>query len=461
MKRGEIIQNLLYGILLSAFLLLYFILSMNSRLAADDFYFLHNFETLGWWQSMLASWHEWVTRWASVLLLNLFFSIFRFTGSFLFIHIITLLMLCFALFMFASASIEFFLRHKISKSKGLLRLMVLPQHSRFTVSFLISFFLLMPGTGEIFFWITSSSMYLWALIACCFLLSEVFSEKHTFSTWIVCIPSALFIGGAAEAVSLPVVIILVIILIYQSRKKYFKVGTLLSLVVLIASIAFSYAGEGRALRQSALPHHSFGELLLVAGKSLALSEIDFVREKFIWIILFFFAWMGFAERISLSVTFRPGFVLKLLAAYVVLCIVLIAPASMLLGETPPFRARILISFLNCSMISITGIIAGAWLRRSNVVLVLSSLSVIGISVMIGKSALEQKKITTEYAQAVDARMQFLTTLVHPDDSSTIFLEALPPHGMLMSSEISTDTADFRNEHLEKYLDLKASLRIYE
>src|SRR6478735_5853754 len=100
MKRQEIIQNLLYGILLSAFMLLYFILSMNSRLAADDFYFLKNFETLGWWQSMIESWQSWVTRWSSVLLLNLFFSIFRFTGSFLFIHIISLLMLCFALFRF-------------------------------------------------------------------------------------------------------------------------------------------------------------------------------------------------------------------------------------------------------------------------------------------------------------------------------------------------------------------------
>src|SRR4029079_902889 len=99
--------------------------------------------SLGWWQSVIESWQSWVTRWASVLLLNIFFTILRFSGNFLFIHIITLLMLCSALYMIASSSIEFFLRHKISKSKGLLRLMVLPQHSRFTVSFVISFFLLM------------------------------------------------------------------------------------------------------------------------------------------------------------------------------------------------------------------------------------------------------------------------------------------------------------------------------
>src|SRR6185436_19253227 len=101
------------------------------------------------------------------------------------------------------------------------------------------------------------------------------------------------------------------------RKKYFKVGTLLSLVVLIAGIAFSYMGEGRALRLSALPHHDFGTLLLITGKSLVITEYEFIREKYLWIILFFFAWMGFAERISLSVTFRPSFVLKMLAAYIV------------------------------------------------------------------------------------------------------------------------------------------------
>jgi len=461
MKRQEIIQNLLYGILLSAFMLLYFILSMNSRLAADDFYFLRNFETLGWWQSMIESWQSWVTRWSSVLLLNLFFTIFRFTGSFLFIHIITLLMLCFALFRFAYASIEFFLRHKISKSKGLLRLAVLPQHSRFTVSFVISFFLLIPGTGEIFFWITSSSMYLWALIAFGLMMSEVLREKHSFSTYVICIPAALFIGGAAEAVSLPATIILVMLIIYQARKKYFKVGTILSLVLLAVSIGISYSGEGRALRQSALPHLGIWESLLVTAKSLALVEIEFVREKILWIILFFISWMGFAHRISLSVTFRAGFVLKLLIAYSILCIVLVAPPSILLGEVPPYRARILITFLNCSMISIAGILAGGWLRRSKVVLLFSSAAVIGIVAMIGKTALEQKQIAGEYSEAVDARMQFLTTLVDPEDSSTIFLEALPPNGMLMSSEISTDTSDFKNEHLEKFLGLKASLRIYE
>jgi len=260
---------------------------------------------------------------------------------------------------------------------------------------------------------------------------------------------------------LPAAIILTVLVFFQARKKYFSVSTILSLVLLATSIGFSYAGAGRALRLSALPDLGFADSLLVVGKSLALIEIEFVKEKIFWIILFFISWMGFADRIKLNVNFRAGFILRLLLAYVVLCIVLVAPASILLGEVPPARARILIAFLNCSMICISGILAGAWLQRSRAIVVVSSAAVIGVIAMIGKTALEQKEIAGQYAQAVDARLQFLTTLVQPDDSSTIFLEPLPQNGMLMSSEISTDTADFRNEHLEKFLGLKASLRIYE
>src|SRR5829696_7189449 len=102
MKRDDIIQNLLYGILLSAFLLLYFILSMNSRLTADDFFFLKNLDDYGWWQSMILSWNSWVTRWASVLWLNVIFGFYKLTGNFLFFQISTLLMLCFALYRLSS-----------------------------------------------------------------------------------------------------------------------------------------------------------------------------------------------------------------------------------------------------------------------------------------------------------------------------------------------------------------------
>src|SRR6185295_9846689 len=116
MKREDLLQNFFYAALLSAFLVLYFILSFNNRLAADDYYFLSNFNEFVWWQSMVISWHSWVTRWAGVLWLNSIFILYKLTGNFLFYHIMTLLMLCFALNRLASVSILYFSKQRIFSS---------------------------------------------------------------------------------------------------------------------------------------------------------------------------------------------------------------------------------------------------------------------------------------------------------------------------------------------------------
>jgi hypothetical protein len=459
MKREDIIQNLLYGILLSAFLVLYFLLSMNSRLAADDFYFLKNFDLHGVWQSMVISWHSWVTRWASILWLNMIFGLFRLTGNFLFFHIITLLMLCFALFRLSSFSIDCYLNGKSSSSKTLKRLAELPRHSRFAVLLLISFFFLVPSPGETFFWVTSSSMYLWALIACCFLFAEIIRGSRTFISISVCMITSAFIGGASEAVALPAFMILLLISIYQSVRKNFKVSTFLALIVLLASIIISYMGEGRSSRQSSLPHFGLIESMLITIKSIAHGELYFLKGNLLWAALLFISWTGFAARLSLQVQWKPKFVLYAAGIYAFLCLLFIFPACYLLGEIPPWRAWILISLLNCFVISLGGILTGAGFKEKKIVNVASSLAVVMLTILVAKTAVEQKQVTGEYARAVDSRMQFLTTLVDPQDSSTIILENYPPSGLLTSSEIGTDTADFRNRHLKNYLGIKANLRV--
>ena len=458
MKREDIIQNLLYGFLLSAFLLLYFILSMNSRLVADDFFFLKNFEDHGWWQSMVISWNVWVTRWASILGLNFIFILYKLTGNFLFFQISTLLMLCFALYRISSFSIDFLLKHR-KLSPGLISISELPRHSRFTVSLLISFFFLTAGPGETFFWATSSSMYLWGFIAFCFLAAEVLREKQSFSSFLACIITACFVGGAAEAISIPAVFVLLIILAFQIRRKGVKATTIVSIAVLTASILVSYYGEGRGLRQSALPSHTLLQSFWITLKSIAVIELYYLKEKFLWIVLFFISWMTFAQRISLRIPFNLRIILIILSSYALLCFIFIFPACYLLGETPPHRAWILVGFLNCCMVSLGGIVTGSAIRYPRLISVVSSLAVLALLLLVGRVAVEQKQISSTYSHAVDARMQFLTTLVDPEDSTTIILDGLPPSGMLTSSEISVDSADFRNVHLKNYLRIKAGLRV--
>ncbi len=459
MKREDIVQNLLYGILLSAFLVLYFILSMNSRLSADDFFFLKNLEVHGWWQSMVISWESWVTRWASVLWLNSIFSLFLLTGNFLFFHIITLLMLCFALYRLSAFSIDFFIRNRKQTSPGLSTLSDLPRHSRFAVSLLISFFVLTADVGETFFWITSSSMYLWGFIAFCFLLAEVLRGQQSTSSIAVCVITAAFVGGSAEALAIPTLIVLLMILAFQVSKKMFKPATAVSIAVLLISILISYSGEGRTIRQSALPDSSLIQSVLLTFRSFVQIELYFLTEKFFWIPLIFVSWMGFGASLTLNLNLNIKYFSWLLVGFFLLCFIFIFPTCYLLGEIPPLRAGIFIGFLNCCLLSFAGVITGAYIRKPLIITIVSSLAVLVLVVMIGKIAMEQKKITTNYARSVDKRIQFLKSFIDDGENAAIVLERLPDSGLLLSSEISSDPSDFRNQHLKNYFGIENDILI--
>lgn len=461
MRREDILSNFLYGMLLSAFLILYFILSINSRLSADDFFFLKNLETHGWWQSMFLSWNSWVTRWSSILWLNSIFSFYNITGNFLFFHIVTLLMLVFALYRFSVFSLDFIIRNSAHKSPGLTALTDLPRHSRFAVSLLISFFILTTGIGETFFWITSSAMYLWGFIAFCFLLAEVLRGGNSDSTFVVCVLTSAYIGGAAEAIALPSFILLIFILAFQLKRKIFKPATGISIGVLFVSMLISYSGEGRALRQSALPDISFLQSLLLSLKSVAQIEFYFFKEKLLFIILFFIAWAGFGAKVTLGGNIDFGFLLRIIGAIIILSFIFVFPVCYFLGEIPPLRARILIGFLNCCLLAFAGVVTGAYFRRPLAISILSFAAVLVLVVMIGKIAIEQKQITTNYAVAVDKRMLLLKSFVDPGDSAAITLERLPDSGMLLSSEISSNPSDFRNQHLKKYFGITNEITLKE
>gem|GEM_PF-5522954 len=459
MKREDLLQNFFYAALLSAFLVLYFILSFNNRLAADDYYFLSNFNEFGWWQSMVISWHSWVTRWAGVLWLNSIFILYKLTGNFLFYHIMTLLMLCFALNRLASVSILYFSKQRIFSSSIMTGIADLPEHSRFTVSLVISFFFMSGNIGETFFWITSSSMYLWSFMALCFLIAEVLRGENGISSLLVCTAAAAFVGGAAEAISIPAVLLLSAFFVYQLWKKKLRITTALSIAMLLASVLVSFLGEGRAIRQEALIHQSVLQSLWITLRSLAHIESYFAINKIHWAMLFFIAWMGFSEKIPIRIRLRPELILKALIIYLVACFILIFPSCYLLGEVPPQRTWILLSFLNCACIAVAGIAAGKYLQQAGLLRAISSAGLLMLAVFIVRTVVIQKEITGTYTRALDARMQFLTTLVDPQDSATIILDGLPASGMLTSAEISVDTSDFRNRHLKRYLGIRGAVMV--
>ncbi|MCX6291501.1 MAG: hypothetical protein NT126_07025 [Bacteroidetes bacterium] len=446
-----------------AFLVLYGILSANNRVAADDYYFLKLAVNNGMWDGMIVSMHSWVTRWAAILFLNGILPVSSGFHSLLPYHLFTILIFLFALMNFSKAILQKFSSVKISSATLLL----------YSVLFFASFFFFSFSTGETFFWITSTAMYLWSVIFFIFGFSMMLQKEIKWRNIPVIIGCFLFIGGAAESVSINILILAVILLGYQFYKNKFSFKmfwneegnkmVLLAASALIFSLWISYSGEGRMLRQSALPHTGILNGLYINIKSLGKLLLFQLPLKIHWFIFLSVPWMVLGRHFSKNeneglekIFFQ---LVKFFAAFVMLSFLSFIPSSFLLGETGPFRTWILISLYLTILCSATGFYLGYkadW--NDKLLLRFFSVSMMVLILLTTIHIIQQKEITSEYSTAVDKRINVLVQMKNRTDQSIIVLEPLPPPGMLFSSEISADSSASQNQHLKNYFNLEPGVR---
>ena len=94
LAKNKIPKGIVAGFILTGllFIVLYLILSVHNRPAADDFYFLHSVNKVGLWNTMVAAYNAWITRWASLLFLGGAIITFH-PGSFIWYHLFSLVCL--------------------------------------------------------------------------------------------------------------------------------------------------------------------------------------------------------------------------------------------------------------------------------------------------------------------------------------------------------------------------------
>ncbi len=445
-----------------AFLFLYVLLSRNNRLAADDFYYLKNLNEQGIWNGMITSYNSWVTRWASVLFLNCVFRSYNFFHSLLPFHLLTIFALIAAFMNFIRVAALKFLSFKISTFSLLL----------YSILFTSSFFFFTFNIGETWFWVTSASMYLWSIIF--FIAGSTFIiQPGTTFTKLICACCFLFIGGANEAAALSSLFLLIAGLVIQFYLCNFSFracwkddGTqmlFISIASLAAALLISYCGEGRVLRQSALPDTGFLKSLFISVKSFIKLILFYLPLKIHWLVFFSIPWIYLGHRFSSGKKDSLEKTVKRLALLILIFLLLsfisFIPSSFLLGETGPFRTWVLISFYLtvCSMFC--GFYLGykvSWNKK-----LLSrffNISLVTLIVLMVINIVEQNEITSVYASSVDQRMNELLQLNEKGEKNTVELNSLPPSGMLYSAEISEDSSNFSNQHLKTFLNLGFEIR---
>jgi len=71
----------------------------------------------------------------------------------------------------------------------------------------------------------------------------------------------------------------------------------------------------------------------------------------------------------------------------------------------------------------------------------------------------QRPVVEKYAEAEDNRIQLIQKLAHDETKGVITLEPLPDSGLLMSAEISNDTAAYVNFDMKNCFALKCNIKI--
>jgi hypothetical protein len=438
----------LFGALI-VFAALYIILAINNRPAGDDVEIINTVRKYGVWDAMTVYWNSWNTRWLSILFLNAVVNFYDVVHSFIVYHFVTIVFLFIAIHRFISSL--------------LLRVNPNPSGKTFYSALLLaSFFLVSFNTAENFLWINCNTMYLWSVTGLLFGSAELLKKNLTTSSYLIAAISFFYVGGAFETYAVVALLALIAILIYHYRKPIKdkrKINLLLiSVFMLCFAFSFELIGSGWRNRHEILGSPAISSALFITVKAIVKMFIWYIPSKIHWLILFFLLWMGFGAQAKTQVTFRKHFLLKLFIAFCISTFLLLFPSCYLLRETPPFRTWTLVCFLLVLAVTVAGFFTGQKLKDSIAVPYLSSTASFVMLILLLKTCIDQKQITTVYANAFDEREKILLSAQTNIIGGTIELDPLPPPGMLYSAEITSDTTHYKNIHLKDYYQLKASVR---
>ncbi len=445
------------------FLLLYTLLSYNNRLATDDYFYFKNLNDHGIWNGMVASYSTWVSRWFAILFLNVVLKSYNLFHSLLPYHLFTIVALTMVVMNFIRAVAERFLQTTISYITLLL----------YSILLVASFYFFSFSISETWFWIAATTMYLWGIIFFIAGITFILRPGNKLLNQICCACCFLFIGGASESMAIHILTLLaagILYILYQNKfslQSFWKGKShrmiFISALSLLLALLISYSGHGRVLRQSALPDTGIFSSFLVTVKSLVKLILFQLPLKIHWFIFFAVPWIFLGHQFesekkeSLEKIFKRLVIFFL--AFLLLSFISFIPASLFLGETGPYRTWIPVSLYLSLCCMVCGFYLGykaEWNKKLlNRTFSAATLTLIVLMII---NIISQKEITSMYSSAVDKRMSDLRELKEKGEKNTIALDALPPSGMLYSSEISADSSYFSNQHLKNFLDLKFDIR---
>ena len=456
-------ENILVFISGIIFLAFYFMCSVFNRFAVDDYHYIYNINKLGVWGSMLNDYYHWGGRWSVNLLWSLLYLNYNVNWALPSATIILFIIFYSSIFLSLKKILTLFFP-KLSSLKNI---------SHFLAIIFIQFvFFISPDKGEIWFWSVSSFTYL--LSISCFLtgFSLLFSDKklNLFSFFLIILCFA-YAGAACEAYVLNYFILITISIIYilksskifyTSSKKTITKRLIFFTSFLFISFIISYISPGDAVRKQILKEPSIVNGIIFSVKTLYhLLILSFLPNIFYFILFiipsFYFGTLLYKSEKEKTFYFFTRSIVISLVIMVIVTTIMVFPMCYTLSDIAPNRGLSQVIILWAAFVSAWAFKLGCHLNVSKTLS--STLFKISILVIIVNTAIAgylQLPVIHTYSKALENRTSMLKELQRKGNTKTITLEKLPPSGYLYSTEVSSDTNYFSNEHyrLGLFLDFK-------
>ena len=388
---------------------------------------------------------NWNTRWLAIGWMNVVFAFSGILGSLLVYHIFSLFLLWLSFYrLVANFIIE----------SSFVKVVV----AGFLV---VSFFYSCFSISDVFFWVNTSTMYLYGTIAFLFALGEFMKKGFDLCGFVVLVFSGMYLGGSYEPLVFTAMVASVVLLVYKFRNASVRViwkplvlKTIIFLSVLMIAFAISYSGEGHVIRSSFLPQTTISFKILVLLKALIKMIFIFIPSKILASLLFAFPWllMGMWKPFHQVTT---GVLKKATILFVILIIISMVPLAFIMSEMGPERAWTQVSLFLVMYTSLLAAYAGSVLKKKYDTYNVSRLYAVIAFLYVVATGVSEVIQAKRYSFAYDSRMKTLAEIRIADEKSDVVsLKPLPASGWLHSAEISVNKDHFTNQHLKKYLELE-------
>jgi hypothetical protein len=457
-ERLLIISNVL-------FCLLFVVLIVNNRPATDDFHFLDNVHKYGVLGGIAFEYNSWSPRWASVFITHLFLWIHEKTGiGLLLFGIISFSLITASMYLFLRklnsflvfnnwVTKDFFSRKKLNLNIAL-----------FAVSIL---FLSTFRIGELWFWLCSTSTYLWSNAFLLLGISGLLSASKSIRSYIFTTIPFVYIGGSCGPLSLITLVILITLgiatfynLIKVYNKRTFLIKILLAFSTCLIAFSILFMAEGNVHRSSFFKEIGLMESFILNFKMTGIILLKRVPFSLLLCLLFCSPLLLINSDPKENKTSKSIWSKIIIMALIYCLIIFLFQWSITYKtqDVAAFRTLFFVNLLTLFFSAVLSFLLGFKLKKlRRFVIVEFPIALFAATVVFGVLLYGQSYITSEYAFAYDNRIEFAKK--NCSDNKALLLDSLPKSGLLYSAELSRDPLFFSNQHFKAGLKIDCDVRL--